>query len=78
MKNEYGLKCPVFWADVLPEHEWVATDANGEVWSYKDKPKIKNNQWQACNYSLACVSFKGLSPADFKKCLWKRPKTQSE
>ncbi len=78
MKNKHGLECPVLWEDVLPEHEWVATDENGAIWSYKDRPKIFNNKWEAFNYSLKHIHSKGLPPTDFTKCLWQRPKTESK
>jgi hypothetical protein len=78
MENKHGLKCPLDW-DKQPSHyKWLAVDKDGEIWAYENKPKVLHNpHWQSVDYNFW---FKGKTdpPADFKKCLWKRPKTQSE
>jgi hypothetical protein len=74
MENKHGLKCPLDW-DKLPSHyKWLAVDKDGEIWAFENKPKVlRNPHWQAVDYNFW---FKGKTdpPADFKKCLWKRPK----
>jgi hypothetical protein len=76
--NEHGLECPIDW-DKSPSHyKWTAVDTDGEIWSYANKPKISSSpRWQAVDYRF-WFRYKIDPPADFKKCLWERPKTQSE
>jgi len=77
MKNEHGFKCPLNWDKLPINYRWIAIDANGEIYAYKNKPKILDDSYWI---NVQDFWFKGKTdpPADFKKCLWKRPKTQSE
>jgi hypothetical protein len=78
MKNQYGLECPLSWGDIDVDHNWVSMDANGEIWSHRYKPVLIGSQWFSFDFFELFVNHIGSLPADFKKCLWKRPKTQSE
>jgi hypothetical protein len=77
MKNEHGLECPANWNDLHLCYNWLAIDANGEVWAYEKKPNVSGARWECFGFPLRSIGYRN-PPADFKQCLWKRPKTQSE
>ena len=90
MMNEHGLECPIQWEDINPEFKWVATDANGEVFGYSQKPILRKNRsawnpiireggdfWAMDGYYFGIVAQAG-SPDDVSKCLWERPKTDEQ
>jgi len=74
MQNKHGLECPLNW-DKLPSHyNWIALDANGEIYSYEYKPRILNDpHWRSVDFNFW---FLGTTdpPADFTQCIWERPK----
>jgi hypothetical protein len=77
MENEHGLKCPLDW-DKLPSHyKWLGVNTGGEIFAYENKPRCLDYTWQSIGINFWFLGTTD-SPADFKKCLWKRPKTQSE
>jgi hypothetical protein len=75
MKNEYGLQCPVNWESIGSHYQWVAIDADGELWAFTSSPKINNilEQWAPTSVVYQYM-FNVNPPADFTQCLWKRPK----
>ncbi|NBO22924.1 hypothetical protein EBU94_06270 [bacterium] len=74
MKNKYGLECPVNWEDVPLDHNWVAIDGNGDIWTYKNKPYVNGMEWRTYDHNWTSISTEGLPRDDFMKCLWEHPK----
>jgi hypothetical protein len=72
--NEHGIECPVSWQDVHWYYKWLAIDADGEVWAYKNKPISKGQTWRSKDYYFGFLGKKSL-PIDFTKCLWQRPES---
>ncbi len=78
MINEYGLECPVNWEDIPLDYKWVAIDGNGDIWAYRKIPYVIGMEWQTYDRNWVSISTSGSSRDDFMKCLWERPKIQSE
>ena len=77
MQNEHGLTPPVSWDKVRPEYNWLATDENGGVFGYSEKPNDMLGFWATKDSPCGRVC-KIEPPANYAICLWERPKINEQ
>ena len=79
MKNEHGLDFPIVWSNLRLYHQWVAIDANGELWAFPEKPEIDKASRRWIPASSICTYICDVNPpADFTQCIWQRDKIESK
>jgi hypothetical protein len=74
--NEHGLKPPIAWKKTA--WSWQAIDADGSIYTFKEKPTCTADGWQSHNPAWCMEWGKRKPPKDFTKCLWERPKINNQ
>jgi hypothetical protein len=67
------------WRDIDPIYNFVAIDADGEIWAYEKNPSKSEIYllWWNCVGVLAYIIGTTTPPTDFTKCIYERPQTQT-
>lgn len=76
MVNDWGVKCPVNWDNVRPEHNWVTVNPDGKVWSYNKRPILHENIWKASDFGASHIGTTEYPTFSEWMFIWERPRVK--